>query len=288
MPRIRPLLRPKWLLFHVLVALLVVLMVNLGLWQLRRLDQRKDFNAEVRARSALEVEPYATVMAPGVDPSAVQWRIVTVTGTYVPNEQVVQINRAQNGRPGTNLLTPLQLDDGRLLLVNRGFVADGERPPAPPGGPVTISGRVRTSQSRRFGEIADSTDGDLAEVRLIDIARLAPQMPAPLEAVYVERISSEPAEGSTLAPLPSPELDNGPHLSYAVQWSIFSICAIVGWVLVVRRALGSARNGDGKVRSVAVADEAPAVRPDQEQLGDGGVERPQVERSGGRGLEGQA
>ena len=39
---------PKWIAFHVLVVVVVVAMINLALWQLRRLDERRDFNAQVR------------------------------------------------------------------------------------------------------------------------------------------------------------------------------------------------------------------------------------------------
>jgi cytochrome oxidase assembly protein ShyY1 len=292
--RARTVLTPRWILFHFLIALLVVTMINLGLWQLRRLHQRKDFNAEVRARERIALAPLDQVVTDGVDPQAVEWRAVTATGTYLPDEQVLQINRTQGGRPGSNLLTPLRLADGRLLLVNRGFVADGDTAPPAPTGTVTVGGRLRASQGKIFGEISDPAEGDLAQVRRIDLRRLAPQMPAPLEPVYLERVTSQPAEPAVVLPLPDPELDNGPHLSYAIQWAIFSICAIGGWVYVVQRQLrapdaaGSAGDGGSEVGGVAVADDAPVVGLDQEHLGDGGVAGPQVEGTGGGGLEGEA
>lgn len=286
--RYRTLLRPKWLAFHLAIALVVVVMVNLGLWQLRRLEQRKDFNAEVRARATVPVGPYEQVVPTGIDPASVQWRNVMASGTYLADEQVLQINRTQEGRPGSNVVTPLRLHDGRLLLVNRGFVADGVQAPAAPAGEVTVGGRVRTSQSRRFGDIADAAQGELADVRLIDIARLAPQLPGPVEPVYLERITSDPAEVDSIAPLPAPELVNGPHLSYAIQWSIFSVCAICGWVLVVRRALRSTGDGRRQVGHVAVADQPPAIDLDTDHLGDGGVEGPEVEQAGGGRLQDQA
>ena len=81
----RFLLRPKWLLFHLGIALLVILMINLALWQLRRLDQRKDFNAEVRSHAAAAIRPVEDVLPDGanVDPKDLQWYNVSATGTYL-------------------------------------------------------------------------------------------------------------------------------------------------------------------------------------------------------------
>jgi len=53
--------------------------------------------------------------------------------------------------------------------------------------------------------------------------------------VYLELESSQPADAKGLTPIPLPELDEGPHLSYAIQWFTFSALAVIGWVLVVRK-----------------------------------------------------
>ena len=64
----RFLLRPKWLLFHLGMVLLVVLMINLGFWQLRRHDERKEFNAEVRANAAAPGRPVVDQTVVSVGP----------------------------------------------------------------------------------------------------------------------------------------------------------------------------------------------------------------------------
>jgi surfeit locus 1 family protein len=131
----RFLLRPRWIGFHLLVAAGVVLMVNLGFWQLRRLEQRQDFNATVEARFDIPAATLDTVLAEGT-PDEVEWRRVIATGQYLPDEQVIVVNRSQGGRAGQNVVTPMRLDDGRVLVVNRGFVPLG----------VEIEGRARASQ----------------------------------------------------------------------------------------------------------------------------------------------
>jgi cytochrome oxidase assembly protein ShyY1 len=250
----RFLLRPKWLAFHVLIIFLVVVMVNLGFWQLHRLQGRRAFNDEVRSRTAQATAPYGEVVTDGVDPDAVAWRTVIVSGTYLGDEQVVVLNRSQAGSAGVDVVTPLELPSGSLVLINRGFVSETEPVPAPPTGPVTILGRLQVSEARRLGGLTDP-GGDLTEIQRLDIDRLSAQLPAPVAPVFVNLLQSKPTQGSSPVPVADPELDEGPHMSYMIQWWIFSITAIVGWVLAVRR---SARQ---RLSAATATVEQPAEQP---------------------------
>ncbi len=234
------LFRPRWIGFHLLVILGIVAMINLGFWQLRRLDQRRDFNEQVSSRIDLPPQPLDEVLGPGTDPESIEWRSVEAAGHYLPDEQFVVVNRSQGGRAGDLVVTPLELDDGRILLVERGFTPLAEESATAPAGDVEIVGRLRPSQERRRGQLSDPAEGDLTEVQRVDIDRLAGQLPGPVVPMFVELVSSAPAEvGPFPEPVQIPELDEGPHLSYAVQWFIFSVCVAVGWVLAVRHSLRS-------------------------------------------------
>ena len=104
--------------------------------------------------------------------------------------------------------------------------------------------RLRPSQERRRGQLSDPAEGDLTEVQRIDVDRLAGQLPGPVVPMYVELVTSTPAEsGPFPEPVDVPELDEGPHLSYAVQWFIFSLCVAIGWVLAVRHSIRSRTTG---------------------------------------------
>jgi cytochrome oxidase assembly protein ShyY1 len=236
----RFLLRPRWLAFHLLVMAAIVAMVNLGFWQLRRLDERQAFNERVRERIDIAPVPLEDVLAAASDPAAVEWRAVEATGTYLGDEQVAIVNRSQGGRAGQHVATPLELANGRLLIVDRGFVPLGDDVPAPPPGEVTVVGRVHPSQERRRGQLSDP-EGERAEFQRVDLDRLAEQLPAPVVPMYVDLVSSEPPQGSSPAPTELPELSEGPHLSYAVQWYIFAGCVAVGWVLAVRHSVRTRR-----------------------------------------------
>ena len=232
----RFLLRPKWIAFHLLCLLGVVLMVNFSIWQFGRLSERREFNSEVRQRSALETVNISELDLS--DPSAMQWRTAGAIGTYDPSEQVLILNRSQNGVAGLNIVTPLILDDGRAILVNRGFIGLSETPPSAPSGTVRVLGTVQISDQRTSGQ-ATQASGEQSEFFRLDIALLEEQIEYELLPVALVAKASEPSEGATIAPVSPPELSQGPHLSYAIQWLIFSIAVIVGWVLAIRKSLAN-------------------------------------------------
>jgi cytochrome oxidase assembly protein ShyY1 len=265
MSRYRFLRTPRWIAFHVLVVVLIVVMINLALWQLRRLHERQSFNEQVRTRTAAPAQPYDTVIPPGttVDGARPQeWKTVTATGTFDTGAQVLIRNRSLDGAPGFHVVTALRRPDGTAVLVLRGWVPLAtsnstipEAPP-PPAGTVTVTGRVRPTQNPGALAARDPATGVLSTLARVDIPRIQQQTPYPVEPAYVEMTSSTPASATALPALvPLPTLDDGPHLSYAVQWCIFSACAVIGWVLVVRK---SAKARDQAAAKAGHADVPPA------------------------------
>lgn len=245
MPRF--LVSPRWVAFHLLVVAGVIAMINLGLWQVRRLDERRAFNAVVEAAYDSAPVPLDELVDPAwranigglaaVDDSRIAWRPVTVSGSYEAEGALRVVNRSQYGRAGDNLVVPLRLDDGRVVLVNRGFVPLGVDDPPLPGTKIDVLGRLRPSEERSAVGARDPSDGVLTEVQRLDLVRLSGQFDD-LAPVYLELISSSPAEGDGLPqPVVRPDLSEGSHLSYAVQWFIFSGAALVGWGLAVRLSI---------------------------------------------------
>ena len=247
----RFLAKPRWIAFHLLVIALMVAMVNLAFWQLRRLDEKKALNRAVRDRGALVAAAVEQLLPVGVDASAVpavQWRRVMATGTFDPAQLLIR-SRSYNGRPGFHVVSTLVLTDGRRLLVNRGWIpitaqpGVSPTPPSPPAGVVTVEGRVRTSQHKGTFGAADPPTGTLTELNRLDVPRIAQQTSGAVLPAFIEldrpTSTSTPTATSDPALIPPPEPSEGPHLSYAVQWFIFTLCAAVGWVLVVRKSARS-------------------------------------------------
>lgn len=239
------LLRPRWIALHVGVAALVVLMVNLGFWQLRRLDERRDFNREVSTRSEQSPVPLADIVLG----DGAEWRTVSVTGTYLTAEAVTVVNRSQNGSAGVMSVVPLRTTDGRIVLVNRGFVPLGTDVPTAPSGEIDVVGYLRSSQTRSGVELGDSLDPSNTEFQRYDVDLIAASIdPAArsgdeVSTMYVQLAGETPDDGVDLPdPATMPVLDEGPHLSYAVQWYFFSLCALAGWAVVVGREIRDARD----------------------------------------------
>ncbi len=248
----RFLLSPKWLGFHLLVLCGVIVMVNLSFWQLERLEARREFNAAVIARADLPAEDLDTLLGPDVvtDTASTasptlqdqEWRQVRTIGLYLNDFQVTVINRSQNGRAGANLITPMRLRDGRVVLINRGFVPLGVVAPDAPRGEVEVRGLLRVSQERRTGQLSDPADGVITELQRLDIDRISTQTPGPMVPMYLQLLTSSPAETPGLPePVIRPDLSEGSHLSYAVQWLIFATAVVVGWGLAVQRSLQQRR-----------------------------------------------
>jgi cytochrome oxidase assembly protein ShyY1 len=177
---------------------------------------------------------------------AVLYRDVDAVGTYLDEDTVVVENRSYNGASGGWVLTPLELREGLAVVVNRGFIGFThagtiEAPPAP-SGEVRVEGLVFPSQQRgSFGAI-DPDEGELEVLARVDLDRFDAQVDDDLLPAYIQLVSSDPVEPERspeepqLVALGPPDVGEGPHLSYAVQWFTFTTIAVVGYVLVLRRA----------------------------------------------------
>ena len=247
----RFLYRPSWVLLHVTVVAAIVLMINLGLWQYSRYGERIDFNKIVSAR--IDAQPkqlqilLTELATDGVEASDLEWLNVSVSGTYLDDQTLLAVNRSQEGISGVDPLTPLliggsSIDSGsgdQVVIVNRGFITQATATPKAPAGTVQLIARVRVSESRRFGELSDPTTGKLSEVINIDLPRLSQQIKNLNTEIYLEVLDSQPKDSPAIARIADPVLSTGSHLSYTVQWFIFSIFVAAGWVVVVRRKLKS-------------------------------------------------
>ncbi len=255
----RRFLRPAWLISHVLVLALIVTMINLGLWQLRRLEERQARNDLLEQRSGtplIGVEELAAELGirpvdgqseeaakNGSDASApAEYRVVWASGRYQESDEVAVRNRSLSGAPGVWILTPLELSDGSALVVNRGWVPQStsdasSRPSASvPEGQVRVGGIVRLSEERRGLGVANPPEGVLTSLARADVGRYAAQLDTPVYPFYLQLESQEPPPPRDFpVMLERPPSDAGPHLSYAVQWFVFSAIAVSGYPLVLWR-----------------------------------------------------
>ncbi|HEX8453691.1 MAG TPA: SURF1 family protein [Longimicrobium sp.] len=227
----------------VFILAMCAMCVRLGFWQLDRLEQRRARNAVVLAgmRQAPRPIDAALVSEMRRDPARLAYRRVVARGRYLAAAEVVLRGRVEGGRPGVHLATPLLLDDGSILLVNRGWVpaADAVRPaerPAPPAGAVTVEGilqEVPITQDR--GGRSISARGDTAYRRL-DRGEARARLGSSVLPMYLQLLGDTAGAARSLpVAVPPPPLDEGPHLGYAIQWFSFALIGVVGLFVLLRR-----------------------------------------------------
>ena len=233
--------RARGLLFFGITLVLAAVFVRLGAWQLARHRERRTANASALATRALPPlildDPAQTA---GVEPSAMTNRRVIATGRYDHAADIVIRGQSEGGVPGVRIVTPLRpLGSDSAILVQRGYVTSGDArrvdlAPLAEEGVRTVSGLAfALPDTGRSGEPLDQ-DGQLTWRRL-DLPALRARLPYPIRGYVILQMPD-----SNLPRLPrrdsAPELSNGPHLSYAIQWFGFGVTAVVvGGIVGFRR-----------------------------------------------------
>ncbi|NJN95431.1 MAG: SURF1 family protein [Anaerolineales bacterium] len=246
-----------WLLKHASALVVLILLVNLGLWQLRRLEERRSLNENITAAMN---QPALPLTGEPVDPAEFHFRRVEVTGVFDNATTIAIRNQLLGDQPGLHLVTPLRINGSETaVLVDRGWIPRGDSDPEPASlarydlsGDVTIEGIAYQTQTRPSS--LSPLDPQLREgqPRLVtwfrvDIDRIQAQVPYPLLPVFIRQL---PPPNTAAEALPQPDsgirLDEGPHLGYAIQWFSFAAILIVTYGLFLRQEL---RQGKGEGRS---------------------------------------
>ena len=196
----------------VLAVVVATICVGLGVWQLQRLKGRRARNAVLAARLALP--PLDVDRNLSVD--SARGRHVRARGVYDFADERTWPGRSFEGTPGVALITPLRLADGSAVLVDRGWV---------------YSPDAFHVDHPRYRE-PDTT-------AVTGIAMVAPRgrgdvSPGGFLPFVIQATGPDPAAGLPRR-WPPPVLDDGPHLSYAIQWFSFAVIALVGTAALIRR-----------------------------------------------------
>ena len=233
MSSFRFLLSRRWVGFTVFVLVLAYGTWWLGQWQFDRLEDRKTSNQIVRANEDAEPAPVEDVLAPDKKVAADdEWRRVTATGTYAVGDTIIWRYRTPDDAKGVDIVVPLVLSNGTTVLVDRGWLQtesqeEFEDIPAPPTGEVTITGWVRADGS------GDSTD--MAQVdgyhatRALSSTQVAKVLDETPVTGWLHLDTESPESTTQLRKADLPELDNGPHFFYGLQWWFFGILAVAGF-----------------------------------------------------------
>ena len=223
-----------------LAVLVAALFVRLGVWQLDRLHQRRAINAAVLVRRAL---PPVTITSATLPVDSVRDRRVVATGAWDYSHERVWGARSYEGVPGVAVLTPLKVGGGAAVFVDRGWAPSADalhvdHPALREGDSATVIG---------FAYAAPRGRGD------VDPLRLGDSVPYTVARFVIQALQSDPSlrsgqarptvRPSDLIYWPTPELSDGPHLSYAIQWFAFAGIVLVGMGAVLKRNVEERRGG---------------------------------------------
>jgi surfeit locus 1 family protein len=225
--------------FVVLAIVLGAIFVRLGFWQLARLGERRAANRAVAAQLAMAPEPFAAVARA---PDGVNRR-ARVEGALDYQSEFVVTGRSRNGSPGVHIMTPLRVPGtDSAILVNRGWVYSADA--------ATIDlPRWREERTTFSGFTQLLPSGTAAMVRGRGLRPLTLEgarqlVTYPVYTLYLVAQDSASATAPTRLPLPA--LDEGPHLSYAIQWFAFAVIALGGTLAVIQRTRRGAMGARAK------------------------------------------
>ncbi|MBS1699987.1 MAG: SURF1 family protein [Actinobacteria bacterium] len=259
----------RWSAYLAVAVLFAVVCVYLSNWQFSRNEERQTQLELVQRNYDAKPVPLADLLSPGESlPESEQWQPVSLHGQYEPSGQLLVRNRPHGGTSAFEVLVPFRTDDGRTVIINRGWAVAGEGTdvptsiPAPPQGETTVIARLRPGEPLPpSGRGAPA--GQVPSINLPLVAEKIGDRSTVDTGAYGELVSESPAPASRPHAFDSPSDDPGPFLSYAIQWILFAIMGFIfiGYVIrteVVKHrdeAVGRAPREPRRRRDRDMADE---------------------------------
>jgi cytochrome oxidase assembly protein ShyY1 len=227
---VRFLLSRRWVLFALAVVGLAYACVLLGQWQFHRLHDREQLNEWARMNLASDPAPVHDVMSVSSPlPQRREWMRVRAVGHYDEPATVTVRYQTRNGASGVDVVTPLVTADGTAVLVDRGWVPTGNTGAAPDHLPTPPPGQVDVVGWARVDATGDSTQVDNHSTRAIASTAIGPSLGYSVYAGFVDAQTESPAPTHTVVRPEKPDLGNGPHLFYGIQWWFFGALALFGF-----------------------------------------------------------
>ncbi|WP_217544052.1 SURF1 family protein [Streptomyces sp. GbtcB6] len=249
----------QWVILTLISLLLIPTMIRLGFWQKHRYEERSARNQLVAEALGARPVPVEQVTEPGHAVTRKErYHTVTATGTFdTAHEVVVRRRTNSDDEVGYHVLTPLVLTDGKVLLVNRGWIpSDGPsqtafpKIPAPPAGKVTIQGRLMPDETTAASGIKDLKGLPDRQIMLINSEEQARRLGKQVLGGYVEQTAPEP-KGDTPEQISDPGKEDAPlNYAYMIQWWLFAAGVPYGFFVLVRR--------EARTRAEAAAEQETA------------------------------
>jgi cytochrome oxidase assembly protein ShyY1 len=165
-----------------------------------------------------------------------QWRKIALQGSFSQDKQELVRNRYHEGKFGFEVLTLFTATNGENFWVDRGWVAAGPNAATPPIVKTVASGNLEITARIRSENLSRQLQGSFFVTRA---AREKPESITKLQGVeanayYLDLLGSPDGKVKPLTEIELPELSNGPHYAYGIQWLAFALLALIGRFLLFR------------------------------------------------------
>jgi len=221
--------KPRWIALTAFLLIMIYLFIRLSDWQFDRYNTRIQ-NNEITT-TALSSEPINLTDLSQVS-DLKDWQKVSIKGEFVNSDAKLLRRQYLESSLGFWVITPLKLDNDQVILVNRGWIPIAESStsqqeiPSSQQGDVTIIGYVQTLKDTR----REPEDLPLNQINYLNSTNFSSQH---LSTKYLQLASMTPMDNQ-VAIIPLPELSNGPHFSYAIQWILFALMLPIGWYVLLK------------------------------------------------------
>jgi len=273
LPWYRLALTKRWLSYLLLTVIFASACVGLGMWQFARRGEAQSEIARVLANyDSAPVALDSVVPDTSAFDDSHKWQPVTVSGIYLTDKQLLVRSRPRQQQAGYEVLSPLLMSDGRVFIVDRGWLPASSiqdsvpRIPTPPSGLITVTARLKAGEPSIAGR--GISNGQLAT---IELPLIAAQLSQPTITGAYGLLAAEAPASLEQTPLPAlrPEVDEGPHLSYALQWLLFALMGFFGLGWAIRNEM-KIRNAELPAEQAKAAARVAArqARPTEEDIED--------------------
>jgi cytochrome oxidase assembly protein ShyY1 len=223
------LIKPRWIALTLFLLILIYLFIRLSNWQFDRYDQRVIRNESTNVALSLAPKKIDSVSQMS---DLKQWEKIELTGSYLSDQSKLVRKQYLENNLGFWVITPFKIQNGDNILVNRGWIPIGSSAssnqsiPLAPVGTVNLEGYLQS-----FNEsITQPKDLPLNQVNTIDYKYFESAI---ANNFYIQLAKSSPMDNQ-VALIPLPELSNGPHFSYAIQWILFALLLPIGWYVLLK------------------------------------------------------
>lgn len=227
----------RWLVWTLLVAIFSVACFFLSQWQFNR---RAEAVAKIQSvANNFDLAPVALDELASLDSfnAKNEWRPVSLSGKFLSDKAVLVRNRPYNGSPGFLQLIPFELTSGKIIAIETGWLPTAEDNQAPKSIPLPPAHLQEIVARLRPAEPSLNRDAPAKQLATINVEALVKKenLTGQIYKSVYARLANSYSETQFPKVLPKPDLNEGNHLSYALQWILFALMAFGALFWAIRQ-----------------------------------------------------